>query len=169
MIGGIQGIRRPAPAAGLGQGDAGKGTGVMKISSRGRYALRASLALARIGGEGAPAPIERIAEQEAIPSLLLDQLFFKLRKAGIVASVRGADGGVYFVRPPEKLTVKELLDAVGEDLDLADCGKQEAEECPPPGERLARGVWAGLTDMINGYLGGITLGALLEKERPEGK
>jgi Rrf2 family iron-sulfur cluster assembly transcriptional regulator len=108
--------------------------------------------------------INTIAEQENIPSVLLDQIFFKLRKAGIIASVRGADGGVYFARPLDKLTLKELLDAAGEELDLANCGKQQVENCFRIGERLSHDVWVGLTDLINGYFGSITLAAILEKE-----
>jgi Rrf2 family iron-sulfur cluster assembly transcriptional regulator len=136
----------------------------MEASSRGRYALRAALALAKSGKDGVPVSINTIAEQENIPSVLLDQIFFKLKKAGIVESVRGADGGVYFARPLDTLTVKELLDAVGEELDLAKQGKQEAGEYPRIGERLSYDVWAGLTDLINRYFDSISLAALLEKE-----
>jgi Rrf2 family iron-sulfur cluster assembly transcriptional regulator len=134
----------------------------MEATTRGRYALRAALALAWIGKDGAPAPIETLAEEENIPSVILEQLFFKLRKAGIVSSIRGPEGGICFVRPPETLTVKELLDAVGEDLDLANHDEPLGEGSR--GARLSRGVWAGLTDLIKGYLGGITLAALLAKE-----
>jgi Rrf2 family iron-sulfur cluster assembly transcriptional regulator len=136
----------------------------MKATTRSRYVLRASLVLAKIGKDGVPVSINTIAEQENIPSVLLDQIFFKLKKAGIVASVRGADGGVYFVRPLDKLTLKDLLDAAGEELDLANCDKQQAKKCFRIGERLSYDVWAGLTDLINGYFDSISLAALLEKE-----
>jgi Rrf2 family iron-sulfur cluster assembly transcriptional regulator len=139
----------------------------MEASTRGRYVLRAALALAKIGKEGAPTPISTLAEQENIPSVLLDQLFFMLKKAEIVVSVRGPEGGVYFARPLDKLTLKELLDAVGEELDFTKHGAQE-EEFPRIGEGLSRDVWAGLTDLINGYFSGITLAAVLEKENADG-
>jgi Rrf2 family iron-sulfur cluster assembly transcriptional regulator len=145
-------------------GDSIEGTIGMNATTRSRYVLRASLVLAKIGKDGAPVSINTIAEQENIPSVLLDQIFFKLKKAGIVASVRGPDGGVYFVRPLDKLTVKDLLDAAGEELDLTNYGKQQARECFRIGESLSHGVWAGLTDLINGYFGSITLTAILEKE-----
>jgi Rrf2 family iron-sulfur cluster assembly transcriptional regulator len=134
----------------------------MEATTRGRYTLRAALALARIGNNGTPASIETLAEEEKIPSVILEQLFFKLRKAGIVASVRGPEGGIYFARPPDRLTVKELLDAAGENLDLTSHDEPQGEV--PWGERLSRGVWAGLTDLIKGRLGGITLAALLAQE-----
>ena len=136
----------------------------MKATARSRYVLRASLALAKLEKDGAPVPIDRIAEQENIPSVLLDQIFFKLKKAGIVASVRGPEGGVCFARPPDALTLKDLLDAAGEDLDFTNHGKPQAEETSRMGERLSRDVWTGLTDLINGYFKGITLAAILEKD-----
>jgi Rrf2 family iron-sulfur cluster assembly transcriptional regulator len=140
----------------------------MEATTRGRYTLRASLALAKIEKDGEPVPIAVLAEQENIPSVALEQIFFKLKKAGIVASLRGPEGGVCFSRPLDRLTAKDLLDAAGEDLDLANQGRQEAEEYPRIGERLSRGVWAGLTDLINRYLSDITLADILKKEKPDG-
>jgi Rrf2 family iron-sulfur cluster assembly transcriptional regulator len=135
----------------------------MNTSARSCYALRASLVLAKIGKAGEPVSIGAIEEQEHIPSVLLDQIFFKLKKAGIVVSVRGPEGGVYFARPLDKLTVKEVLDAAGEDPNLAKrC--RPGEEGPRMGERLSQGVWTGLADLINGYFSGITLAAILENE-----
>jgi Rrf2 family iron-sulfur cluster assembly transcriptional regulator len=140
----------------------------MRITTKGRYALRASLALARIGKAGAPVSINTLAEQENISSVFLEQIFFKLRKAGIVASVRGPGGGVYFARPLNDLTLKEILDAAGEELDLANCGKKQEEDYSRIGFRLSRDVWTGLTDLINGYFGGISLAAILEKDNLSG-
>jgi Rrf2 family iron-sulfur cluster assembly transcriptional regulator len=139
----------------------------MEASTRGRYALRASLALAKIGKDG-PVSISALAEYEDIPSVLLEQIFFKLKKAGIVSSIRGPEGGVFFVRPLDKLTLKELLDAVEENLDLANYDRQETEPPSRVGERLSRVVWAELTDIINRRLGDITLADVLEKEKPGG-
>jgi Rrf2 family iron-sulfur cluster assembly transcriptional regulator len=138
----------------------------MEATTRGRYVLRAALALAKIGKGGTPVPISTLAEQEDIPSVLLEQLFFKLKKAGIVASLRGPDGGVSFVKPLERLTVKDLLEAVGEELDLAKQANQE-EEYPRIGESLSRGVWAGLTELIDRYFSNITLADILEKEKAD--
>ncbi|MDR0598276.1 MAG: Rrf2 family transcriptional regulator [Treponema sp.] len=140
----------------------------MKATTRSRYVLRASFALAKLEEEGTPVSVNRIAEEENIPSVLLDQLFFMLKKAGIVTSVRGPEGGVCFARPPDALTLKDLLDAAGEDLDFTDSGKPQPEDAPRIGERLSREVWAGLTDLIKGYFGGITLAAVLEKENSPG-
>ncbi|GHV75058.1 Fe-S cluster assembly transcriptional regulator IscR [Spirochaetia bacterium] len=140
----------------------------MRITTRGRYALRASLALAKIGKDGAPVSITSLAEQEQISSVFLEQIFFKLRKAGIVSSVRGPGGGFYFAQPLEHLTIKKILDAAGEDLNLNSCDKH-AEDCSRIGMCLSHAVWAEMTDLINNYFNNITLAAILEKDTRGGK
>jgi Rrf2 family iron-sulfur cluster assembly transcriptional regulator len=140
----------------------------MRITTRGRYALRASLALARIGNVGEPVSINTLSEQENISSVFLEQIFFRLRKAGIVSSVRGPGGGFCFARPLDRLTVKEILDAAGEELDFANYDRQQAGDFPRTGACLSQSVWAGLTDLINGYFNNITLAAILEKENLDG-
>ncbi|MDR2068937.1 MAG: Rrf2 family transcriptional regulator, partial [Spirochaetaceae bacterium] len=95
----------------------------MRITTRGRYALRASLALARLGKDGSPVSINNLSEEENISSVFLEQIFFKLRKAGIVSSVRGPGGGFCFAQPLDQLTIKKILDAAGEELNLTTCDK----------------------------------------------
>ncbi|MDR2370553.1 MAG: Rrf2 family transcriptional regulator, partial [Treponema sp.] len=80
----------------------------MRITTRGRYALRASIALAKLGKDGNPVSINNLAEEENISSVFLEQIFFKLRKAGIVNSVRGPGGGFRFAHPLDKLTIKDI-------------------------------------------------------------
>jgi Rrf2 family iron-sulfur cluster assembly transcriptional regulator len=145
-----------------------KGNKDMRITSRGRYALRASLALAKIGKDGTPVSINTLSEEENISSVFLEQIFFKLRKAGIVSSVRGPGGGFYFAQPLDKLTLKEILDAAGEELSLANCDKQQGSECPRTGTCLSHGVGAGVTELINRYFSDLTLAAILEKDTPAG-
>jgi Rrf2 family iron-sulfur cluster assembly transcriptional regulator len=135
----------------------------MRITTRGRYALRASLALAILGKDGAPVSINSLSEKEGISSVFLEQIFFKLRKAGLVASVRGPGGGFCFARPLESLTVKEILDAAGEDLNLIACDKQ-VQNCDHIGSCLAHSVWMDVTRIINSYFNSKTLSALLEQE-----
>jgi Rrf2 family iron-sulfur cluster assembly transcriptional regulator len=135
----------------------------MRITTRGRYALRATLALAKIGKDGAPVSINSLSEQEQISSVFLEQIFFKLRKAGIVSSVRGPGGGFCFAQPLERLTVKKILDAAGEDLDLSFCDKR-IEDCSRIGTCLSHPVWSEVTDLINTFFSNITLAAILEKD-----
>jgi Rrf2 family iron-sulfur cluster assembly transcriptional regulator len=136
----------------------------MRITTRGRYALRASLALAKLGKDGSPISINSLAEQENISSVFLEQIFFKLRKAGIVSSVRGPGGGFCFAQPLEKLTIKKILDAAGEELNLTACDKQ-AEDCTRLEFCLSHTVWAEMTELVNNFFSSITLASILEKER----
>ncbi|MDR0553905.1 MAG: Rrf2 family transcriptional regulator [Treponema sp.] len=143
----------------------------MRITTRGRYALRASLALAKMGKDGSPVSIGDLSEQEHISSLFLEQIFFKLRKAGIVSSVRGPGGGFCFAQPLENLTVKEILDAAGEDLELHPCERaaDKIQNCDRIGCCLSHSVWVGVTEMLNDYFKNITLASILERNslKPE--
>jgi Rrf2 family iron-sulfur cluster assembly transcriptional regulator len=134
----------------------------MRITTRGRYALRASLALAKLGKDENPVSINSLSEEENISSVFLEQIFFKLRKAGIVSSVRGPGGGFCFARSLDKLTVKEILDAAGEDLSVTPCDKHE-ENCDRIGSCASHQVWVGVTDLVNNYLQSLTIASILEK------
>jgi Rrf2 family iron-sulfur cluster assembly transcriptional regulator len=136
----------------------------MRITTRGRYALRASLALARLGKDGAPVSINNLSEEENISSVFLEQIFFKLRKAGIVSSVRGPGGGFCFAQPLDQLTIKKILDAAGEELNLTACDKDTHRDgCPRMGYCLTHNIWMDVTNMINNFFSSITLASILEK------
>ena len=94
--------------------------GVISITTKSPYALRALTELGRSGGEG-PVPIGELARRRDIPVQFLEQLFAVLRRAGILRSQRGVKGGYAFARPPAEITVLEvveLLDGpVGRDAD----------------------------------------------------
>ena len=134
----------------------------MRVTTRGRYALRASLALAKIGGDGSPVSISQLSEQEDISPVFLEQIFFKLRKAGLVNSMRGPGGGFNFARPLDQLTVKDILDASGEITDISLCDKH-SESCDRIGYCLSHSVWADLTGMIDRYFAQMTLASIIEK------
>ena len=134
----------------------------MRITTRGRYALRASLALAKLEKEGEPISINTLSETEDISSVFLEQIFFKLRKAGIVSSVRGPGGGFCFAQPLEKLTVKQILEAAGEELDLTLCDKH-ADNCERYGECMSHGIWMEMNNLVNKYFDSITLASILAK------
>jgi Rrf2 family iron-sulfur cluster assembly transcriptional regulator len=134
----------------------------MRITTKGRYALRASLTLAKLQKKGVPVSINSLAEKENISTAFLEQIFFKLRKAGIVASVRGPGGGFCFARPLDKVTVKQILDAAGEELSSVLCEKH-SEDCTRMGGCLSHPIWVNVTAMVNDYFAGITLASILEK------
>jgi Rrf2 family iron-sulfur cluster assembly transcriptional regulator len=134
----------------------------MRITTRGRYALRASLALAKLEKKGEPVSINNLAEAENISTAFLEQIFFKLRRAGIVASVRGPGGGFCFARSLDTVTVKQILDAAGEELNSISCDKR-SQDCNRIGDCLSHAVWENVTELVNNYFTGITLASILEK------
>jgi Rrf2 family iron-sulfur cluster assembly transcriptional regulator len=117
--------------------------------------------MAMMGKDGGPVSISSISERENISPVFLEQIFFKLRKAGLISSVRGPGGGFYFAQPLEKLTIKDILDAAGEDLNLTPCDKRKSE-CDRIGYCLSHPVWKDVTDLVNNYFKGITLASILE-------
>jgi Rrf2 family iron-sulfur cluster assembly transcriptional regulator len=137
----------------------------MRITTRGRYALRATLTLAKLGKNGIPVSINTLSESENISPIFLEQIFFKLRKAEIVSSIRGPGGGFYFSRPLEDITVKAILDAAGEDQDLTLCDKH-ADNCDRIDSCISHKVWVDLTNLVNNYLSSLTLASIIAKNEP---
>ncbi|MDR0561654.1 MAG: Rrf2 family transcriptional regulator [Spirochaetaceae bacterium] len=137
----------------------------MRITTKGRYALRASLALAQLGKDGFPVSINHLSEQEHISSVFLEQIFFRLRKAGIVSSVRGPGGGFCFAQPLDKLTIKEILDAAGEDLDAVSCHKHT--KCDRTSACLSHRVWTDVTNLVNNFFKNVTIASILERSDAE--
>ncbi|MDR1970388.1 MAG: Rrf2 family transcriptional regulator [Treponema sp.] len=133
----------------------------MRITTRGRYALRATLALTILGKGGIPVSVGDLSEYEDISPVFLEQIFFRLRKAGIVRAVRGPGGGFFFTRPPEDLTAREILLAAGENLGDAPCDKH-AESCDRVVCCPSHKVWVDLNRIMNDYLAGLTLSSILK-------
>ncbi|MDR1178629.1 MAG: Rrf2 family transcriptional regulator [Spirochaetaceae bacterium] len=136
----------------------------MRITTRGRYALRAILAMARMGNDGSPVSINSLSELEDISPVFLEQIFFKLRKAGIVSSVRGPGGGFYLAQPLGSLTIKNILDAAGENLACTFC-KKNAPDCPRKSYCLSHPILVEVSNLVNNYLGTITLESILENQQ----
>ena len=134
----------------------------MRITTRGRYALRASLALAVLEKKDSPVSINTLSERENISSVFLEQIFFKLRKAGLVSSSRGPGGGFCFAQSLDKITVRQILDAAGENLELTFCDKR-IEDCERLGECMTHHVWRDVSDLVNKFFENITLASILEK------
>jgi Rrf2 family iron-sulfur cluster assembly transcriptional regulator len=137
----------------------------MRITTRGRYALRASLALARLQNHGFPVSINQLSTEEQISSVFLEQIFFRLRRAGIVNSVRGPGGGFQFAKKPEEISLLEILEAAGEELQLTECNKN-AKVCEKTNIRCAsHSVWAEMTDLLRDYFKQLTLAMVIEREK----
>jgi Rrf2 family iron-sulfur cluster assembly transcriptional regulator len=118
---------------------------------------------------GSPRPIKHIAAEEDISPEFLEQIFFKLKKAGIIGSVRGPGGGFVMDRDPATVTVKDIFVAVDEGLDLTPCTACTATDGEDPCDRMDRclvySVWQEASDHIINYFDSITLKSILEKNQ----
>ena len=135
----------------------------MKLSTRGRYGIHAMYDLA-LHADAGPQPIKAIAAREGVPEAYLEQLIAGLKRAGLVNSVRGAQGGYRLARPPEQITVGDVLRALEGGLGLVDCLDEEAacgKSCGCP----TRVVWLKLRDGISAIVDGITLRDMIEENR----
>ena len=133
----------------------------MKLSTRGKYGLYAMVYLAQHDGEG-PQSLKAIAEL-GLPDPYLEQLLGSLRRAGLVKTVRGAQGGYQLSKPPNAVTVRDIIEAMEGPLSLSECVGEPEHTCPRGGNCRAKGVWEYLTDKINGLLDGITLTDMLDQ------
>ncbi len=136
----------------------------MRITTKGRYALRAALALARLSRDGSPVSIKILSEKEGISPEFLEQIFFKLRKAGLILSVRGPGGGFYFARPLAEISLLEILEASGEGLGIAPCICGKEDTCDREGSCVASGVWRELDDRLREFASGRTLADMVAAE-----
>jgi Rrf2 family protein len=135
----------------------------MKFSSRAIYGMRAMLALGRLHGKG-PTFLKDIAEAEGLPGTYLEQLMVPLRKGGIVQAVRGARGGYSLARNPAEISVLSILEALEGPLALSDCPTGSAC-CGHPESCTLQDLWAEGSRALVGIYGGISLAALVERQR----
>jgi len=132
----------------------------MKISTKGRYALRVMIDLA-LHSDGAFVSLKDIAIRQEISNKYLEQIISLLNKAGYLESARGNTGGYKLTKPASDYTIKEILDATGDTIKLSSCLHENS--CPRKGNCETVGVWNTLGCLINKYLASITLKDLLDK------
>lgn len=133
----------------------------MRLTSKGRYAVTAMLDVALHSQEG-PVPLADISERQGISLSYLEQLFSRLRKNGLVASVRGPGGGYLLGKDVSEIAVGAVITAVDESVDATRCqgkeGCQNGERC------LTHTLWRDLSERISGFLNNITLGELVNNQ-----
>ena len=135
----------------------------MRITTKGRYGLRAVVNLAA-QSEGEPVPLSRIAREEEVSSQFLEQIFFSLKRAGLVRSVRGPRGGFILSRPADEITVSDILAAVDESLLLVPCTSDgEQSDCGRKDECPTYPMWRALSELLQGFFGGITIQHLVDR------
>jgi Rrf2 family iron-sulfur cluster assembly transcriptional regulator len=132
----------------------------MRLTTKGRYAVTAMLDLA-FYSQDKPVTLTEIAARQTISLSYLEQLFARLRKAGIVQGVRGPGGGYQLNQNANKISVGAIVAAVNEPLDSTKCGGEA--NCQHDGMCLTHDLWMGLSEHIESYLTNITLADLLAK------
>jgi Rrf2 family iron-sulfur cluster assembly transcriptional regulator len=134
----------------------------MRLTTKGRYGVRAVLNLAA-SYANRPISIKAIAADEGISPEFLEQIFFKLKKSGIISSVRGPGGGFILNRKPSDVSVKDILDAVGEPTFPAPCtDPHDPDRCARRETCNITHTWQRFNDVINEFLSGLTLKDIIE-------
>lgn len=133
----------------------------MKISTKGRYALRLMLDLALQGGEG-PVPLRDVARRQDISDKYLEQIITPLSRAGLVRSVRGAGGGYLLTRPAEEYTVGEILRVLEGPLVPVSCA-QDKQCCGRAEQCVTQEVWESVMAAVAGVVDHITLADLVKR------
>ena len=136
----------------------------MKISTKGRYALRMLIDLAEHQNCGYVA-LKDIADRQNISKKYLEQIIPIFNKSDILKTTRGSQGGYKLSKSPDKYTVGEILRLTEGSLAPVDCLNQDPNECERSGECPTLPVWQGLNRVINEYLDGITLQDILDRQR----
>lgn len=133
----------------------------MKISTKGRYALRLMLDLA-IYNTGQPVSIKDIARRQQISEKYLEQIISVLNKAGYVRSIRGAQGGYLLKKEPKEYTVGMILRLTEGDLAPVSCVGEESSECDRRDSCVTVRIWEQINDAVNNVVDNITLADLVE-------
>jgi Rrf2 family iron-sulfur cluster assembly transcriptional regulator len=132
----------------------------MKMTTKGRYAVTAMLDLALHDSKGS-VNLADISKRQDISSTYLEQLFSKLKKRGLVASARGPGGGYRLAQAPEDISIAKVIYAVDEPIDVTRCGGKQ--NCQNDVRCLTHDLWMELNLHISGFLNGITLADLIQR------
>ena len=134
----------------------------MKLSTKGRYGVKAMFDLALNTGD-TPLPLKSIAERQDISEPYLEQLISTLRKAGLVKSVRGAQGGYLLAHPAEKITVGDIIRTLEGSMAPTECVIEgEPVKCDRADCCVTRVIWERIRDSINDVIDSITLQDMLD-------
>lgn len=141
----------------------------MKLSTKGRYGLKAMLELAINHGKG-PLPLKKIAESQNISEHYLEQLIAILRKNGLVNSVRGAQGGYMLKDEPKNITVGKILRALEGDIAPSDCVLEDEEgNCSREEFCATKTIWIKIRDSINDVIDSVTLQDMVDEHNEKNK
>ena len=134
---------------------------VMRLTTKGRFAVTAMIDVAMHGQRG-PVTLSAVSERQKISLSYLEQLFGKLRRHGLVESVRGPGGGYNLARAAEAVSVADVILAVDEPIDATQCGG--LENCLDDHRCMTHELWSGLNAHIFAYLRSVTLAELVRQQ-----
>ena len=135
----------------------------MRLTTKGRFAVTAMIDVALHGSDN-PVTLAAVSERQRISLSYLEQLFGKLRRHGLVDSVRGPGGGYNLARPAVEVSVADIITAVDEPIDATQCGGKE--NCHDDRRCMTHELWAGLNAHILAYLRSVSLAELVRQQQP---
>lgn len=140
----------------------------MMLSSAARYGVRAMFQVACHGGDG-PVPLRAVAEEQDLSVAYLEQIMCVLRKDGLVESVRGRHGGYSLSRPPEEISVGEIIRALEGPVFVSACAEPDPDfdECVRGAFCVSRLLWMRVSQQIQDAFDSVTLGDLVEAAQRE--
>jgi Rrf2 family iron-sulfur cluster assembly transcriptional regulator len=142
----------------------------MKISTQSRYGLRALFDIA-YHSAGLSTQVKEISARQGISPRYIEQIFQKLKRAGLVKSIRGPSGGYYLSRNPEEIKVGDIIRATEGNLDLVFClshNKAATKSCERAVHCVARDIWQGASTRLLDYFDSITLQDLCKQAQQRG-
>lgn len=137
----------------------------MKLSTKSRYGLRALFDMAYHAGT-LPVQIKDISRRQAISPRYLEQIFQDLKKAGLLKSRRGPQGGYFLTKKPQEITVKDIVEAAEGEMALVDCTKKGGggkAKCEFDNQCVTQKVWAEASQRLNDYFASVTLKDLCDE------
>jgi len=131
----------------------------MRISKKTQYGLRAMVYLANPRLKNKISPLKKISQDEGIPFDFLEKIFSRLEKANLVKAKKGAQGGYFLAKVPEKIKIGEILEALNEEINLVRCFRYF---CPREKKCLTKNFWQKLNKFLISTLNSVKLSDLIK-------
>jgi Rrf2 family iron-sulfur cluster assembly transcriptional regulator len=138
----------------------------MILTTKGRYAVISLLDIASCQ-QTRPVNLGNIALRQNISVNYLEQIFNKLKSANLVTSIKGPGGGYVLARPIDEISIKQIIDAVGENFEMTRCGNNPEKRCTTKNTKcFTHDLWNVLSTKINQYLSNISIKDVIENNLP---